>query len=429
MLVVLFGSAHPFGKRLMFSWPAIILALLFISLPLVVRTVLPVMMELDRDQEEAALTLGASRFATFWRVVFPTLRPAIVSGTLLAFARALGEFGSIVVVSGNIPRRTLTAAVHIFAEMESGNTESAAAMSMLLLVLSFGIIAAISAPATTAREAAASGGRVRYENLSGRQKLLVLAVVAYVGVLIAAPSLAILAGAFGRGIGEFFAQIFQADALRALWLTLLLAAIAVVVNAAFGTLCAYVLVRDRFPGRRLIAGLIDLPSAVSPVIAGYMIILLFGRAGWFGPWFAKMGIRIVFALPAMVIATIFVTLPFVIRAVMPQLEQAGLAQEEAAQTLGATPWQTFWRVTLPNIRWGLLYGVVLTAARALGEFGAVLVVAGGILGVTETATLYIFRSLDERNEVGAYALAVVLGVISVMLLGLIEVLTKRLRRA
>jgi sulfate transport system permease protein len=412
----------------MFAPPAIVLALLFISLPLVVRTVLPVLLEVDRDQEEAALTLGASRVATFRRVVFPALRPAIVSGTLLAFARALGEFGSIVVVSGNIPRRTLTAAVHIYAEMESGNTESAAAMSLLLLLLSFGIIAAIQSPGTPAREAATSGARPPSSQGRGRW-LLIGAVVAYVGVLVVAPTLAILSGAFERGAGAFFREIFQWDALRALGLTLVLALVAVIINAVLGTLCAYVLVRDRFLGRRLVAGLVDLPSAVSPVIAGYMIILLFGRAGWFGPAFARAGIRVVFALPAMVIATIFVTLPFVIRAVMPVLEQAGLAQEEAAQTLGATPWQTFWRVTLPNIRWGLLYGVVLTAARALGEFGAVLVVAGGILGVTETATLYIFRALDERNEVGAYALAVVLGVISVILLGLIEVLQKRLRRA
>jgi sulfate transport system permease protein len=186
-----------------------------------------------------------------------------------------------------------------------------------------------------------------------------------------------------------------------------------------------VLVRDDFKGRQLINGLVDLPFAVSPVIAGLMLVLLFGREGWLTPLSDALGIKMVFALPGMLIATTFVSLPFVVRECMPVLAQAGTEQENAAYTMGASPWQTFWHVTLPSIRWGLLYGVSLTLARAVGEFGAVLVVSGGVSGLTETSTLFIFRSLDDRNYVGAYAMAMVLALISFTILMMMEFFKKR----
>ena len=202
---------------------------------------------------------------------------------------------------------------------------------------------------------------------------------------------------------------------------------ATAINTVFGLCIAFVLARHRFSGHRFINGLVDLPFAVSPVVAGLMLILLFGRNGWFTPITERLGIKMVFAWPAMLIATTFVSLPFVVREVVPVLIHAGMQQENAAYTLGASGWQTFWHVTLPSIRWGLLYGVSLTMARALGEFGAVLVVSGGISGLTETSTLFIFRSLDDRNPVAAYAMAMVLALISFSMLMLMEFFKKRRR--
>jgi sulfate transport system permease protein len=186
-----------------------------------------------------------------------------------------------------------------------------------------------------------------------------------------------------------------------------------------------VLARHKFRGHRFINGLVDLPFAVSPVVAGLMLILLFGRNGWFTPLTERLGIKMVFAWPAMLIATTFVSLPFVIREVIPVLTQAGTQQENAAYTIGASGWQTFWHITLPSIRWGVLYGISLTMARALGEFGAILVVSGGVSGLTETSTLFIYRSLDDRNPVAAYAMAMVLALISFSMLMLMEFFKKR----
>jgi sulfate transport system permease protein len=250
----------------------------------------------------------------------------------------------------------------------------------------------------------------------GGEWLLVGAAVLYAVVLLAGPLVALAWGALAEGVGAFVEQVTTPDALNALELTLILALAATAVNTLLGVAAAWLFVRDDFRGKALLNGLVDLPFAVSPVIAGFMLILLFGRNGWFTPAAEALGIKVVFALPAMLIATAFVSLPFVIREVMPVLTQMGTDQENAAYTLGASGWQTFRRVTLPGIRWGLLYGISLTFARSIGEFGAILVVSGGVRGLTETATLFIFRSLDDRNEVGAYAMAVVLALISFTLL-------------
>lgn len=260
------------------------------------------------------------------------------------------------------------------------------------------------------------------------RRLLIGIAVAYAGLLILAPLLAVLHGAFAEGPGRFVAEIMHPDALHALGLTFGLAVAATVLNTGFGVAVALVLVRHRVPGRAFLNGLIDLPFAVSPVIAGLTVIVLFGREGWLTPVADLVGLRVVFALPGMLFVTMFVSLPFVVREVLPVLEHMGHVQEDAARTLGASAWQTFRRVTLPGIRWGLLYGVSLTFARAIGEFGAVLVVSGGVSGLTETATLYIFRVIDDRNMVGANAMAVVLGALSFLLLIAIERMRRRVRR-
>jgi len=246
----------------------------------------------------------------------------------------------------------------------------------------------------------------------GLERLLIAVVVLYVGVLIGGPLAAIAWGAIGAGFGALLRTLASLEALNALKLTLLLALIAVAINTVFGLCISMVLARDNFRGRRAINGLIDLPFAVSPVIAGFMLILLFGRKGWFTGIIDALNVRVVFALPGMLLATIFVSLPFIVREVVPVLRHLGMDQENAAYTMGAGRWRTFWHITLPNIRWGLMYGILLTFARAIGEFGAVLVVGGGVTLLTETSTLYIYRSLDDRNEAGAYTMALVLAIIS-----------------
>jgi sulfate/thiosulfate transport system permease protein len=255
--------------------------------------------------------------------------------------------------------------------------------------------------------------------------LLIAIVVLYAGGLLVAPLIAIFWGALAEGFGAAARELTSADAVSSLKLTLIMAVSATVINTVFGLCIAWVLVRDKFWGRRILNGLVDMPFAVSPVIAGFMLILLFGRAGWLTPLTDALGIKVVFALPGILLATIFISLPFVIREVAPVLGQVSLDQEHAAMTIGANRLQTFWHVTLPAIRWGLLYGVSLTFARAVGEIGAVLVVSGGVSRLTETSTLFIYRSLDDRNNVGANAMAVVLAGISFVILMVIEFLKKR----
>jgi len=247
------------------------------------------------------------------------------------------------------------------------------------------------------------------------RRILIAVVLLYVGVLILAPIGALIAGAFEDGLRAILEALKQPEVLAAFWRTIEISLIVVLVQLVFGTLIAWVLVRDRFPGRELINGLIDMPFAISPVVVGYMLLLLFGRNGVLAPLLTALDIKVAFALPGMILATLFVTLPFMIRELIPVLEAFGIQAEQAAATMGANNWQIFWRITLPALRWGLIYGITLTFARALGEFGAVLVIGGGIQGRTETATLYIYRALEERQYVGAYSAALILGLLSLAL--------------
>lgn len=255
--------------------------------------------------------------------------------------------------------------------------------------------------------------------------LLTGAVVAWFAVLILVPTLALLRAALARGFGPFAQALASPDAQRAFALTLWITLLATVVNTVFGLGLAVVLVRQKFWGKTLADGLVDLPFAVSPIVAGLMLVILYGPQGWLGTWLERAGLRVVYSWPGMLLATTFVTLPFVVREVVPVLREFGVDQEEVAYTLGAGRWRTFWRVTLPSIRWGLAYGVTLTVARALGEFGALLVVSGNILGRTQTATLYIHDGIESFNTEGAYAASVLLAGVSFVLLIGMETLRKR----
>jgi sulfate transport system permease protein len=258
--------------------------------------------------------------------------------------------------------------------------------------------------------------------------VLILIAMLYAAMLLLLPLAAIAWGSLSQGLPILLEQVTSPNSLNALKLTLGLSIGSTLINTIFGVCIAWVLVRDKFSGQRILNGLVDLPFAVSPVIAGLMVILLFGRNGWLTPIADALGIKLVFALPGMLLATTFIALPFVIREVMPLLAQSGADQEQAAYTMGATPWQAFWHITLPSIRWGLLYGVSLTFARSVGEFGAVLVVSGGVSGLTETSTLFIFRSLDDRNYVAAYSTAAVLGAMSFIVMVWMEFFRKRSHR-
>lgn len=257
------------------------------------------------------------------------------------------------------------------------------------------------------------------------RRLLIGIVVGYIALLILAPLTGLFTGAVAQGLGPILEALRKPDVLKSFQLTLYIGLITIAVHALFGTILAWVLVRYRFPGRRLVNAMIDLPFAVSPVVVGYMLLLLFGRNGLLAPVLDALHIKVAFAVPGMIIATLFVTMPFMAREIIPILEAFGLEQEQAAATLGANGWQTFWWVTFPALRWGFIYGIILTFARALGEFGAVLVVGGGIQGLTESATLYIFRILDQREYVGAYSAALVLGLFSLVLVVGTELFRRR----
>jgi sulfate transport system permease protein len=257
-----------------------------------------------------------------------------------------------------------------------------------------------------------------------RAGLLILALV-YVGVLLLAPIGGIVWTVVKGGWHVVTSTLSRADVRHAYLLTGIITVVTVAVTSAFGVLVALVVTRDSFPGRRLVSAIVDLPLAVSPVIVGLMAVLLFGRGGWFEPFFASRGIQIIFALPSMIIVTIFICIPFVIREVAPVLEELGTEEEDAARTLGASSLQTFFRVTLPNVRWGLLYGMALSAARALGEIGAVLIVSGAIQGQTETATLYVLRAIEERQDQAGYLVALTLAGASIVLLAAIEIFKRK----
>jgi len=248
------------------------------------------------------------------------------------------------------------------------------------------------------------------------QFLLIAISVAFMAVILLLPLYAVFHEAFIKGIGAFWAALNERDAQAAIRLTLLVAAIAVPLNVVFGLAASWAIAKFEFKGKAFLITLIDLPFSVSPVISGLVYVLLFGAGSFLGPWLKGYGIEVLFALPGIVLATIFVTFPFVARELIPLMQDQGTGDEEAALSLGANGWQTFWRVTLPNIKWGLLYGVLLCNARAMGEFGAVAVVSGKIRGQTTTMPLQVEMLYNEYNATAAFALASLLAMLALVTL-------------
>jgi len=257
------------------------------------------------------------------------------------------------------------------------------------------------------------------------KNLLIIFVILWFFSLILLPVIGIIREAFRDGWQVFWTKLISSEAIHSFYLTFWITLASVILNTFFGIILAITLVKQKFRCKLFFEGLVDLPFAVSPVVAGFMFILLFGPKGWIGNWFESGGIKIVYAFPGMLIATLFVTLPFVAREIIPVLKEFGLQQEEAAYVLGASRWQTFWRVTIPSIKWGLAYGVTLTIARSIGEFGAVLVVSGSIINKTQTATLHIHQQFTDFNYVGAFSAAILLAVTSFLILTVMQCLYRR----
>jgi sulfate/thiosulfate transport system permease protein len=255
--------------------------------------------------------------------------------------------------------------------------------------------------------------------------ILIFLAVGYLALILFIPAVTVFYEAFHQGFNALGEALSSRAFQSAVSLTIIITAIAVPLNTIFGLCTAWAIARHQFPGRTLLMSIIDLPFSISPVVAGLMLVLLYGRNGWLGGVFEAMGIKIIFALPGMVLATLFVTLPFVAREVIPVMEEMGEDEEEAARTLGAKDWQIFWRVTLPNIRWGLLYGVLLTNARAMGEFGAVSVVSGNIIGQTSTLPLFVEQAYKNYQTEAAFSAAVILGLLAVVTLVLKEILERK----
>ena len=323
-----------FDTKIAYSSLGITLALLFVTLPFVVRTLQPVLEDLPKDVEEAAAMLGASPFQTFRYVIFPAILPAWITGFTLAFARGIGEYGSVVFISGNLPFRTEILPLVIMSKLDQYDYIGAATIGALMLIISF----------------------------------------------------------------------------------LLAAGIAVPLNVIFGIAAAWAVTKYQFRGRQLLLTLIDLPFSISPVVAGLIYVLLFGAQSWLYPHLQAVDFQIIYAIPGIILATLFVSVPFVARELIPIMESQGIVEEEAAAVLGANGWQIFYYVTLPNIKWALLHGVVLCTARALGEFGAVSVVSGHIRGYTNTLPLQIEILYNEYNIVAAFSVAILLLGLSLILL-------------
>lgn len=254
---------------------------------------------------------------------------------------------------------------------------------------------------------------------------LILVAMSYLGLILFIPAMIVFYEAFHPGLKVFLEAIASHEFLQALKLTLMMTCIAVPLNTLFGLCAAWAIARNRFPGRALLMSIIDLPFSISPVVAGLMLVLLYGRLGWLGSTLETLGIKIIFSWPGMVLATIFVSLPFVAREIIPILEEMGQEEEAAAHTLGANDWQTFWRVILPNIRSSLLYGILLTNARAMGEFGAVSIVSGNILGQTSTLPILVEQAYKNYQTELAFGTAAILTLLAAVTLVIKEILEQQ----
>ncbi len=405
------------GIKAAYAPLGVVIALTFIGLPFVVRTLQPVLTDLGLEAEEASATLGATRWQTFRRVIFPALAPSLITGGTLAFARAVGEYGSVIFIAGNLPMKSEIAPLLIVIKLEEYDYAGAASIGLTMLLASF-VILLLLEPASAHLAGEALMPRPPTKDSRFASIAIVTVSIAFIGLFLFLPLLTVFLQALAQGFAAAFAAVHEADALYAHQ--------AHADRRAHRRAAEHDLRRGgglghrqvRFRGKGFLVTLIDLPFSVSPVISGLVYVLIFGMAGWVGPWLRDHDIKIIFALPGIVLATMFVTFPFVARELIPLMEDQGRDEEEAAVSLGASGFSTFWRVTLPNIKWGLLYGVLLCNARAMGEFGAVSVVSGHIRGQTDTMPLQVEVLYNDYQFVGAFAVASLLAMLALVTLTL-----------
>ncbi|MEZ6141404.1 MAG: sulfate ABC transporter permease subunit CysW [Zavarzinella sp.] len=453
----------PLGIEGAYTRTGIILVLTFTGFPFVIRTVQPVLEDIDRETEQAAETLGANRWQVFRHVLLPVLVPPAITGFTLAFARAIGEYGSVIFMSSNMPFMTEIAPVLIVSRLEEFAYREASAIAMVLLAMSFVLLIVInllerwSQPGSAPRSVRRVGhllvqgiswpfakilAQVITEKEVSNEVVLrpiptrpwvrwaLIGTTAFIIIwLVAIPLANVFVEAFRTGFWKYWTYLVSdKDTRHAIYLTLIVAPLAVALNTVFGVAAAYTIARFRFPGRTLLTSLIDIPFSVSPVVVGLAFVLLFGLHSPLGLWLKTHGYQIIFAPPALVLATAFVTVPFVARELLPMMEAQGAEEEIAARSLGANAWQMFWYVTLPNIRWGLLYGIILCNARAMGEFGAIYVVSGRISGKTDTMPLRVEKLFQEYQQPAAFAVASILTMLALATLLLKVVVEQRLKQ-
>ncbi len=453
----------PLGFEGAYSRSGIVLVLVFTGFPFVVRTVQPVLEEIDLESEQAAETLGANRWQIFRRVILPVLFAPALTGFTLAFARSIGEYGSVIFISSNMPFHTEIAPVLIVSRLEEFAYREASAIAVVLLTASFFLLIVInflerwSQPGTSPRWLQTLGTRLSYlikwpvrqlhQSRSSNThveptftsptlktlirltpRTMICATFLIIGLLVIVPLVSVFSQAFSNGWRAYWNNLVgDSDTRHAIMLTALIAPLAVAMNTIFGIAAAYTISRFRFPGRTLLMTLIDLPFSVSPVVAGLVFVLLFGLQAPLGVWLKSHGYQVIFAPPALALVTAFVTFPFVARELIPVMEANGPEEEIAARSLGANGWQLFWFVTLPNIKWGLIYGMILCNARAMGEFGAIYVVSGRIGGKTDTMPLRVEKLFQEYNQPAAFALASLLTMLAMVTLIIKVAVERRLR--
>ncbi len=439
------------GIEVSYTKLGIIVALVFIGIPFVVRELQPVIEKLPPSFEEASATLGASRPYTFFHVILPELMPALLTGFGLALARGIGEYGSVIYISGNSMKNgTQVVSYVIMQKLNAGGADyaEAAAIALVLLIISFLLLLIINLiqlaasrrtkdqdEAGQARPAVAASHQ-NEGSAAGRRALVCIALAFFV-VMLVVPLFVVIYRSLSSGLGTYLEAITAENTLSALRVTLIATVIAVAVSTVFGLCASWLITKFDFRGRQVLASLIDIPFSISPVIAGLAFIMTFGRMGWATPIidaindFLGTDIQLVFSVPGVVLATIFVTLPYVSRELIPVMQQQGTDEEEAAAMMGASGPTIFRRVTFPHIRWSLLYGVILCAARAMGEFGAVYAVSK-TRGVTftlplEVDALYMAGTADSITQ--AFAVSSLLVIMAIAILIVKQVVEYRGRRA
>jgi sulfate transport system permease protein len=434
------GPLSKFGIRISYTHIGLTIALIFIGIPFVVRTVQPVLSKLSPVYEETAYVFGAGPFYSFRRVILPELKGSLLAGFGLALARGIGEYGSVIYISGNSAKeKTQVISYIIMQKLNYTDYEGATAIALIMLIISFLLLLFIN----TAQILAARRSRGNDDMESGTAKALpaskaakvinIAISVSFVFIMLVMPLVSVLKNSFSKGVNFYIDTLKTGTVISALKVTLLATVLALLINTIFGLFSSFLLTRFDFKGKRILGALIDIPFSISPVIAGLSFIMMFGRLGWAYPILKKMNallgtnIKIVFALPGVVLATIFVTSPFISREVIPVLNSVGRDEEEAAAAMGATGFHIFRTITLPHIKWSLIYGMILCTSRALGEFGAVNALSK-TRGKTFTLPLEIdafYMSGDSDSITAAFAVSSILVIIAIVVLVLRSIFERK----